>query len=107
MSPHKATYCRFFNLTEADTPLSEISGALAQDVHAIEGDGMGGKRGERPIEELMLLTRKEHANYGGKKQYKHALYHIHLKFIQRTKPNYVIKEKYLKYLEEPEIKIIT
>ena len=105
MSPHKSVYCRFFGLTEADTPLSEISGALGIDCHAIKCDGRGGRKGERPIEELILLTREEHMKYGDKKAYKHALYNIHLKFIQRMKPNYQIREEYLQYLEEPEIKI--
>ena len=105
MSPHKIVYTEFFGLTDGDCPLSEISGDVGIDVHAIHGNQRGGRKEERPIEELICLTRKEHDKYGGKKQYKHALYNIHLKFIQRMRPDYNIREEYLQYIEEPEIKI--
>lgn len=84
MSPHKKIYFEAMGYTEGDFVASEVSGAAAVDIHAIECDGMGGSPSKEThrIENLIALTRKEHVMYGDKKQFKSWLYRNHLLFME-------------------------
>lgn len=68
-----------FGYDETDFIPCEISGARCQDIHHIIGRG---KIGGDTIENLMGLTRKNHTDYGDKKDYMVLLLKIHRKVLQ-------------------------
>lgn len=75
----------FFDYGEDDFIPSEISGERANDIHHIFRRGMGGDKDADYIENLMALTRKEHNEFGDKKQYLEYLTNRHLDFIKLHK----------------------
>lgn len=79
MSPHKKIYLDYFGYTEGDFIPCEVCKAPAVDIHAIEGDKMGGRPSKvtHRIENLMALCRKHHEDYGQKKQWKEWLQKLH------------------------------
>lgn len=79
MSRHKEIYFKAFGYTPGDFIASEVSGALAVDVHAIIADGMGGRpnKDTHRIENLIALTREEHKRYGEAKEWKAWLFKMH------------------------------
>jgi hypothetical protein len=83
MSKHKEIYFKAFGYTPGDFIASEVSGALAVDIHAIECDGMGGGKEGHRIENLIALTRKEHLAYGDKKHFKDWLFKVHLQHMEQ------------------------
>lgn len=96
---HKKVYFEFFGIGFDERVMSELSGAPAVDVHAIQPTGRGGKIKEELIENLIAITRDEHNDFGGKKDFKEWLYYRHLRHILSVRPDYEIHKDYVKYLD--------
>jgi predicted restriction endonuclease len=79
MKNHVKIYLDYFGYDISDTILCEICGAKAVDIHHIEARSMGGNpKGDKDtIENLMALCRKDHENFGDKKQWKEWLIKLH------------------------------
>ena len=82
MKNHTKVYLEFFNLDTSDTPLCEVCGKVAVDIHHINSRGMGGSNNADDIHNLMALCRQCHIDYGDKKQYKIQLQDVHNKTIR-------------------------
>ena len=79
MIRYKRIYCEAFGYDPERFIPSEVSGFAAVDVHHIDCKGMGGDpTGSKDrIENLIAVTRREHEEYGDKKQYMKFLYETH------------------------------
>jgi hypothetical protein len=66
----------------------EICESQIEDIHHIDGRGMGGTSKVYGVEELQGICRKHHTEYGDKKQYRSYLYWIH--YIRMTQRNVAI-----------------
>jgi hypothetical protein len=75
---YKLAYCKHFGYVWGEFMPSEISGAAAVDIHHIQPLQRGGTDKLNDVTNLIALTRKEHEDYGGLKQFKSTLYRIHL-----------------------------
>ena len=78
MKKHTKIYIKSLGYDLTDFMPSELSGQQGQDIHHIISRG---KCGEDRIENLMLLTRKEHIYYGDKKKYMLKLLMEHRLFL--------------------------
>ena len=85
MRKHTKIYMEAMNYTDTDFIPSEISGKPGVDVHHIIGRG---KTGEDRIENLMVLTREEHVEYGDKKHHMVGLLFKHESFLKSRGINY-------------------
>ncbi len=99
MKPYIELYCNFFGIAYGEFLGCEICGTRVTEIHHIHRRGAGGTKLPDEICNLMALCREHHIKYGDKKQFKEYLYYTHLKHLLSIKPDYQIKEKYLKYLE--------
>ena len=77
MKLHTKIYYDFFGLTEADTPLCEVCGKVAVDIHHIYRRGMGGSKDKDVVRNLMALCRACHDEYGDKTDFRKKLIMIH------------------------------
>lgn len=81
MKKHIKIYLDYFN-HEVWMPC-EVCGKTGVDFHNIECRGMGGTTKADTIENIMLLCRECHLEYGDKKQYMDYLKEIHNGKIKR------------------------
>ena len=84
MKPYIKEYFKFFGYTEADQPICECCGTLANAVHHIHPRQRGGTDSLDIIENLMALCALCHLNYGDKKHYKSWLYKKHEDHLLQT-----------------------
>lgn len=68
--------------TDTDYIESEISGLHIADLHHIVSRDHGG---EDILENLIVLTREEHLEFGDKKQHMHFLFKKHYNFLIKKK----------------------
>lgn len=78
MQRHTKVYMEFFGYDYPEEVFSEISGEPVQDIHHIDGRGIGKDR----IENLIGLTRREHEDAHAGKYTKQELREIHLRFME-------------------------
>jgi 5-methylcytosine-specific restriction endonuclease McrA len=76
---HTQIYFDYFGYDESSWIPCEVCGAQSVDIHHIEARSMGGNpKGDKDtIENLMALCRKDHENFGDKKQWKEWLIKLH------------------------------
>lgn len=83
MQKHTALYLKeFYPFAHGDYFPCEICNAPGSDVHHIKARGMGGTKRVYGRDDIMLLCRKHHEEYGDKKQYMDMLTEIHQKFTR-------------------------
>ena len=77
MKNHTKIYFEYFGYDKNSFIECEVCGAKAVDLHHIERRGMGGSKSADRIENIMALCRKDHENFGDKKQWKEWLIKLH------------------------------
>lgn len=86
MTIHEKTYRAYFDLIPGDVILSEISGAVASEIHHLYPKSMGGRKtfthdGKtypiECIENYIALTRDEHIASHANEYSKEELWNIH------------------------------
>ena len=92
MKPHTKIYLESCGYNDTDYMPSELSGSPGVDIHHIVNR-------EDRIENLMLLTRKEHIKYGEIKDYMFFLLMKHKEFLDYNGVTYS-QEWFNKYLQK-------
>jgi len=81
MKKHTKIYTKHFKIGEQDTPLCEMCGSPAVDVHHIEPRGMGGSKTKDYIENLAGLCRSCHNKAESSKEFNKEVKNKHLKIL--------------------------
>ena len=82
MKHHTKIYLDYFGYCIEDFIPCELCGQRANDINHIDCRGMGGSKYKDVIENLMAMCRREHLEYGDKKQYIEMLKEKHKQFME-------------------------